>query len=86
MPRIGPGGTPGHEIELLQNVAHDLVGLVLFTQLVQLGHDAREGAFDVADGALRVELTLRLETTLATDEFFSVKIGKGMQDPVAGRR
>ena len=45
---------PGHEIDLLQNVAHNLIGLVLFTQLVQLGHDLCEGTFDVADGSLRV--------------------------------
>ncbi len=86
MPGIGPGRTPGHEIELLQNVAHDLIGLVLFTQLVQLGHDLGEGAFDVADGSLRVVLTLRVETTLTTYELLSVEIGKGMQDPIAGRR
>jgi hypothetical protein len=65
---------PGHEIDLLQNVAHNLIGLVLFTQLVQLGHDLCEGAFDVADGSLRVVLTLRVKTTLTTDELFSVKI------------
>ena len=65
---------PGHEIDLLQNVAHNLIGLVLFTQLVQLGHDLREGAFDVADGSLRVVLTLRVKTTLTTYELFSVKI------------
>ena len=65
---------PGHEIDLLQNVAHNLIGLVLFTQLVQLGHDLREGAFDIADGSLRVVLTLRVKTTLTTYELFSVKI------------
>jgi hypothetical protein len=65
---------PGHEIDLLQNVAHNLIGLVLFTQLVQLGHDLCEGAFDVADGSLRVVLTLRVKTTLTTYELFSVKI------------
>ena len=86
MPRIGPGRTPGHEIELLQNVTHDLIGLVLLTQLVQLGHDLCEGAFDVADGPLRVVLTLRVETTLATYEFLSVEIGEGIQDPIAGQR
>lgn len=65
---------PGHEIDLLQNVAHNLIGLVLFTQLVQLGHDLREGAFDVADGSLRVVLTLGVKTTLTTYELLSVKI------------
>ena len=86
MPGIGPGGTPGHEIDLLQNVAHNLICLVLFTQLVQLGHDLCEGTFDVADSSLRVVLTLRVQTTLTTYELFSVKIGKGMENPIAGRR
>lgn len=74
MPGIGPGRMPGHEIDLLQNVAHNLIGLVLFTQLVQLGHDLCEGTFDVADSSLRVVLTLRVQTTLTTYELFSVKI------------
>jgi hypothetical protein len=74
LPGIGPGRTPGHEVDLLQNVAHNLVRLVLFTQLVQLRHDLCEGAFDIADSSLRVELSLRVETTLATYELFSVKI------------
>jgi len=65
---------PGHEIDLLQNVAHNLIGLVLFTQLVQLGHDLCEGTFDVADSSLRVILTLCVQTTLTTYELFSVKI------------
>jgi hypothetical protein len=86
LPGIGPGRTPGHEIDLLQNVAHNLVRFVLFTQLVQLRHDLCERAFDIADSSLRVELSLRVETTLTAYELFSVKIGKGMQDPIAGRR
>jgi len=77
---------PGHEIDLLQNVAHNLIGFVLFTQLVQLGHDLCEGTFDVADSSLRVVLPLRVKTTLTTYELFSVKIGKGMENPIAGRR
>ena len=86
MPGIGPGGTPGHEIELLEQVAHDLVGLVLFTQLVELRHHLRERLLDIADGALGIVLTLRVETALATNEFFPVKIGKGMQNAIARRR
>lgn len=74
MPGIGPGRTPGHEIELLQNVTHNLVGFVLFTQLIQLGHHLCECALDVADSSFRVELALSVETTLTTYELFSVKI------------
>ena len=86
MPRIGPGGTPGHEIELPENVADDLIGFVLFAQLIELRHDLRERPLDVADGALRVILALCVETALATYEFLSVETGKGVNDPIAGRR
>ena len=74
MPGIGPGGTPGHEIELLEQMAYDLIGLVLFTQLVELRHHLRERLLDIADGALGIVLTLRVKTTLTTYELFSVKI------------
>ena len=75
-----------HEINLAQDVAHDLVGFVLLTQLIDLRHDLCERPFDIADGSLRVELALRIETALATNEFFSVETGKGMQDLIAGWR
>jgi hypothetical protein len=75
LPGIGPGGTPGHEIELLQNVAHDLIGLVLFTQLIELRHDFGERSLDIADRALGIVLALRVETTLAANELFSIEIG-----------
>ena len=81
LPGIGPGRPPGHEINLLQNVAHDLIGLVLFAQLIELGHDLCERSFDIADRALGVILPLRVETALATNEFFSVEIGKGDGGP-----
>jgi len=86
LPGIGPGRTPGHEVNLLENMAHDLIRLVLLAQLIQLGHHPGERSFDVADRALGVVLALRVETTLATNELFSVEIGKGMQDPIARRR
>ena len=86
MPGIGPGRPPGHEINLLKNMAHDLIGLVLFAELIELGHHARECSFHIADRALGVILALRVETALATDEFFSIEIGKGMENAIARRR
>lgn len=83
MPRIGPGRAPRHEIDLAKDVADNLVCFVLFTQRVQLRHDLRERSFDVADGALGIVFALRVETTLATNEFFPVEIGKGMKNGLA---
>ena len=86
MPRIGPGRKAGYQIELPQDTADELVGFVLLTQLVKLGHDLRERAFDVADGALRIVLALRVQAALTSNEFFAVEIRKGMQDAIARRR
>jgi hypothetical protein len=86
LPGIGPGRPSGHEINLLKNVTHDLIGLVLFAELIELGHHSCERSFHIADRALGVILPLRVETALATNEFFSVEIGKGMEDPIARRR
>ena len=81
LPGIGPGRPSGHEINLLKNVTHDLIGLVLFAELIELGHHSCERSFHIADRALGVILPLRVETALATNEFFSVEIGKGMEGP-----
>ena len=75
MPGIGPGGTPGHEIELLKNVADDLIGFVLFTQLIELRHHFGERSLDIADGALGVVLALRVKTALTANELFTIEIG-----------
>jgi hypothetical protein len=77
---------PGHEIELLEHVADDLVGFVLFAQLIELRHDLPERPLDIADGALGVVLALCVETALATNEFFPVEIRKGVKGPIAGWR
>jgi len=74
LPGIGPGGKPGHEVELSKKLADDLVGITLGAQPIELGHDLQERLLDVADGALRVVLTLLVETALALDELFAIEI------------
>jgi hypothetical protein len=75
LPGIGPGGTPGHEIELLENVADNLIGFVLFTQLIELRHHFGERSLDIADCSFGVVLALRVETALTANELFSIEIG-----------
>ena len=59
LPGIGPGGKPGHDVELLRSAADDLIGICLWShKLIELGHDFHERLFDVADGALGVVLAL----------------------------
>jgi hypothetical protein len=86
LPGIGPGGTPGHQVNLLQHIAHDLIGVVLLAQLIELGHHTRERSLDIADGALGVVLALSIETALTAKEFLSIEIGKGMQNAITLRR
>lgn len=74
LPRIGPGRTSGNEIELSKHAAHHLVRLAFDTQAIDLAHDLCQRRFDVADRALRVELTLSIQAALAPDEFFAIKV------------
>ena len=57
----------------------------LGAQAIEFGHHARQRLLGVADGGFRVVLTLLFEAALALDEFFAVKIGKGMKDGLAPR-
>jgi hypothetical protein len=49
--RISPGRKPGYDVELAEEAAHDLVGIPLRTQPIDLGHHAGECLLDVTDGA-----------------------------------
>ena len=70
---IGPGKKPGHDVELLEKAADDLVGVGLGAEAIDLRHDAGERPLDVADGAFRVVLALLIETALTLDEFFAIE-------------
>lgn len=86
MPGIGPGGEPGHEIELSKDAADNLIGSVFLTQPVQLGHHLCKRPLDIADDAFRVVLALGIETALTANEFFAVKTGEGVENRIARRR
>jgi hypothetical protein len=74
---------PGHDIELAQEAADDLVGISLGAQAIELRHDADKRLLDVTDRTFRVVLALLLEAALALDEFFPVEIGKRMKNGLA---
>ena len=80
VPWVGPGGKPGDDVELSEEVADHLVGIGLGTEPIELRHDARKSALDIADCPLGIELALLLETALALGKFFAVEVGKGMQN------
>ena len=78
MAGVGPRGQPGHDVELPQQAAHDLIGIVGGAQAIELRHHFRERFFDIHHGALGIVLTLLIETALALDEFFAIEAGTGM--------
>ena len=81
---IGPGHEPGDDVELPKEAAHDLVGVSLCTQPIELRHDPRERPLHVADGALRVVLTLLFEAALALHELFAIEGGNGIERRLTG--
>ena len=85
MSGIGPGRKPGYHVELAEEAADDLIGVSFATQPVELGHDLHQRLFDVADGALRVELALLLEAPLTLEEFFSIETRERMEYRFARR-
>ena len=86
MAGVGPGRKPGHDIELTEEAADDLIGVGGRTQLIELRHHRRERLFDVADRPLRVVLALLFETALALDELFAVEIRDGLKGGIRGPR
>jgi hypothetical protein len=54
MGAIGPRGEAGHDIELFEERADDLISVGATAKVIELAHDASEGSLDVGDGVFRV--------------------------------
>lgn len=85
LPGIGPGGKPGHDVELLEELADDLIRVTRRAEAIELGHDARECLLDIADGAFGVVLPLLVQAALTAHELFTIETGQGMEDGLARR-
>ena len=73
--RIRPGRQIRHNVELPQQIAHNLVGVIAAANLFELGECAGEGGFDFRDGAFRVVLALLVKELFVLDELFSIEVG-----------
>jgi hypothetical protein len=82
---IGPGGKPGHNVELPEEFANDLVGIAVTTQTVELTDDLHQRLLDVMNRAFGIKLALLIKTSLAFQKFFAVKVGDGMEYGLARR-
>ena len=82
---IGPGGKPGDDVELPEELANDLVGVFHGAEAIELSDDFHQRLLDIMNRTFRIELALRFEALLALHELFPIEIGYGMNDGLAGR-
>jgi len=71
---FGPGGELGDKVELSEELAHHLTGIIALTQHFQPVDDARNGVFGLGNRRVRVVLALALETLLMLEKLFAVEI------------
>ena len=83
MAGVGPGRKPGHDIELTEEAADDLIGVSGRTPLLALRPHLRERLFVGAARRLRVVRALVWESAGARDVDCAVGLGAGL---LGGRR
>ena len=74
MSRVGPGRKACDNVELSEKAADHLIGVSLGAESIELRHHFRQGALDVGNGVLGVELSLLFEAAPALGKLFSVEI------------
>lgn len=74
---IGPGRQAGHDIELTKQTGQDDAGIVLFGQLLEIGHHALEREFDTANRLLGKIFPLGVQALLMFEELFAVELDEG---------
>lgn len=82
---ICPGGQLGDEVELAQQLAHHLAGIVALAQPFELAHDPRQGIFRLTDRHVRVVLTLPLEARVVFAKFLTKEVGETLARGVSER-
>ena len=73
---FGPGGEFGDDVELAQELADELAGVVALTELLHLLEDSRERILGLRDGAFRVVLTLTFEALMMFEKLFAEELGQ----------
>lgn len=71
---VCPGMPGGDHAEVLQDTAHDVIGLALSAEHFKLGHDLVECRLDLGDGAVGVAVAVTLQTPVAAFEFLAIEI------------
>lgn len=83
---IRPAGEAGDCVELFEELAQQLVCVVLRTQLLEVSEHESQCVIRIGDRTLREVLTLLPETFPVSDELLSVEVGRkadrGAQNPI----
>jgi hypothetical protein len=70
MPGFGPGGEFGHDVELAEELADELAGILALTELLHLLEDSRERVLRLGNGQFGVVLTLSFEALVMFSKLF----------------
>jgi hypothetical protein len=71
---VRPRLLSGHEAELVEDAAHDLIGTALTAEHLELSHHTVERHLDAGDGVVGIAVTLAVQPEVAALEFLAVEI------------
>src|SRR6478735_8658720 len=72
-------GEAGDVVDLLEEAAHHLAGVVLGTEALEVAHDTAERGLDIGDGGLGKIWSLLLEAAMVPGKFLTVELGDRVQ-------
>lgn len=75
--RIGPAREAGHEIELAQQAADDMIAIATLADMIEFREGLGEGGFDFGDGVLGKALALLLKLAFVLQELLAIEVGTG---------
>jgi hypothetical protein len=75
---FGPHRQLCDDVELPKELPYHLAGIVSLAELFELRHDSRQRFFGLADGHVRIVLTLTLETRMMFKELLAVEIREAL--------
>jgi hypothetical protein len=74
--RFRPSGKLGDDVELAEELAHHLAGVVSLAEDIEVGHDALDRLFGLGNRAIGVVLPLALETSTVFQKLFPKELGE----------
>jgi hypothetical protein len=76
LPGVGPGGKFGDKVELAEEFAHHLAGIITLTEIFELAHEACQRVLGLTNRHVGVVLALAFETRVMLLELATIEIGE----------